>query len=163
LHIREIRVLYQDGIEWTPKEAGKIMRPSEAVSAMAQLFDSETVELSYALFLDTALHPIGYHLLSRGTLNDVAMHPREVFKAAILANAAGIVLIHNHPSGNTEPSAYDIKTTTRLRQVGELVGIEVMDHIILGANGQYRSLRELADDLRRVKRCEEKKTDETKA
>jgi DNA repair protein RadC len=143
-----MRVLYQDGIEWTPQEAGTVMRPSEVVAVMAQLFDGETVELGYALFLDTALHPIGYHLLSRGTLNDVMMHPREVFKAAILANAATIVLIHNHPSGNPEPSAYDIKTTTRLRQVGELVGIEVMDHIVLGLNGQYRSLRDVADTLR---------------
>lgn len=148
MHIREIRVLYQDGIQWEPNEAGEVLRPSEVVSVMAQLFDSETVELSYALFLDTANHPIGYHLLSRGTLNDVSMHPRELFKAAILANAAGIILIHNHPSGSIEPSAYDIKTTTRLRRVGELVGIEVVDHIILGLNGQYRSLRNLADEMR---------------
>lgn len=142
MHIREMRILYQDGIEWKPDGDGKINRAGRAVSVMAQLFDSETVEISYVLFVDTALHPVGYHLLSRGTLNDVALHPREVFKAALLANAAGLIVIHNHPSGSVEPSCYDIKTTKRLIEAGKLVGVEVMDHIIIGAAGKWLSLRD---------------------
>ena len=68
------------------------------------------------------------------------MHPREVFKPAILGNAAAIVLAHNHPSGDAAPSAEDLALTRRLCEVGELVGIRVLDHLVLGEGGTFRSL-----------------------
>ena len=79
-------------------------------------------------------------LVSRGSLNASIVHPREVFRPAILGAAASIILVHNHPSGDPEPSEEDLAITRRLVQVGELVGITVLDHVILAKNG-YTSLR----------------------
>lgn len=70
-----------------------------------------------------------------GTLNGVEVHPREVFRGAILAGACSIILAHNHPSGDCEPSADDFALTRRMKEVGELIGIPVLDHIILGDDG----------------------------
>ena len=83
---------------------------------------------------------IGCHEVSRGDLTSSAAHPREIFKAAILANAAGIILAHNHPSGDSAASDTDIETTERLKEAGDLLGIPVIDHIIIGSEG-YTSLR----------------------
>jgi DNA repair proteins len=69
------------------------------------------------------------------------IHPREVFKPAILANAAGIILLHNHPSGDPSPSQDDLLLTSRLREAGEVLGIQVVDHVILGY-ATYASLKE---------------------
>ena len=79
-------------------------------------------------------------LVSRGSLNASIVHPREVFRPAIVGSAASIVLLHNHPSGDPEPSEEDLAITRRLVQVGELVGIAVLDHVILAKTG-YVSLR----------------------
>lgn len=78
--------------------------------------------------------------ISIGSISETLVHPREVFKPAILASAASIVLIHNHPSGDPSPSPDDIKLTKRLVEVGEILGIEVLDHIIIGVNN-YVSLK----------------------
>ena len=77
-----------------------------------------------------------------GSLTAALVHPREVFKAAILSNAAALILVHNHPSGDPTPSAEDRAITERLRQVGELVGIRVLDHVVIGDEGQFVSLAE---------------------
>ena len=71
------------------------------------------------------------------------VHPREVFKTAILSNSAAIILAHNHPSGKPEPSKDDIDVTKRLVRAGEIIGIDVLDHVIIGGNDNYQSLREL--------------------
>lgn len=86
---------------------------------------------------------IGLHTASVGTLNQAVVGPREVFRAAILANAASIIVAHNHPSGDPEPSPEDITVTNRLRKVGELLDIHVLDHIIVGPYERYVSLRRL--------------------
>ncbi len=83
---------------------------------------------------------IGLHHVSTGSLTTTLVHPREVFKAAILANAAAVILVHNHPSGDPAPSAEDVALTTRLRDAGDLMGIRVLDHVVLGAHGAFRSL-----------------------
>ena len=80
-------------------------------------------------------------LCSKGILTASLVHPREVFEPAIRARAAGIVLVHNHPSGDPEPSPEDREVTTRLQAVGELVGIRVLDHVIVATSG-YVSLFE---------------------
>lgn len=77
---------------------------------------------------------LGFHVVSVGSLTASIVHPREVFKIAILGNAAALILLHNHPSGDPTPSAEDLSITTRLRQVGEVVGIKVLDHIVIGEN-----------------------------
>lgn len=84
------------------------------------------------LLLDTKFHILGINTVSIGTLDTAIVHPREVFKPAILANASAIILAHNHPSGDPTPSEDDLQLTTRLQQAGDLLGIHVLDHIILG-------------------------------
>ena len=75
---------------------------------------------------------VAAHEVSRGTLNTSMVHPREVFKPAVLHNAAAIICFHNHPSGDPEPSREDIEITERLKNAGEILGIPVYDHIIVG-------------------------------
>jgi DNA repair protein RadC len=82
---------------------------------------------------------IGFNLVAIGTLTSALVHPREVFKAAILANAAAIILVHNHPSGDPEPSAEDRALTSRLKEAGEILGIRILDHVVIG-DGRFRSL-----------------------
>lgn len=86
------------------------------------------------LHLDTKNHLISYEVVSIGTLNAALVHPREVFKGAILSNASSIILCHNHPSGIPRPSREDIDLTKRLKQAGDLLGISILDHIIIGNN-----------------------------
>lgn len=75
-------------------------------------------------------------------MNSSIVHPREVFKLAILGNSASIILFHNHPSGDTTPSKEDINITERIKEAGKIIGIELIDHIILGDENKYTSLKE---------------------
>jgi len=85
----------------------------------------------------------GLHIVSEGSLNQSIVHPRETFKAAILANAAAVILAHNHPSGDTSPSREDREITRRLQEAGELLGIKVLDHVIVATDtGNYLSFTE---------------------
>ena len=98
--------------------------------------------------LSTRKKPIGFEVISNGTLDTLLVHPREVFKSAIIANSDSIVIAHNHPSGNPSPSKADIKLTRDLIRAGQLMKIEVCDHIVLGVQNSecpkgYASLREL--------------------
>lgn len=96
---------------------------------------------------------INMNVVSMGTLNAAIISPREVFKSSILSNAASIIAVHNHPSGNVFPSKYDKYTTQRLREAGELLDIELLDHVIVGGkDGQYFSFQEenmLGNDFRK--------------
>ena len=80
-------------------------------------------------------------MVSVGSLNKAIVYPREVFKKAILSNAANVLAFHNHPSGDTEPSQQDIQLTYRLVEAGELLGIKLLDHLIIG-DGTFTSLKE---------------------
>ena len=93
-----------------------------------------------AVLLNTKNEVIGFPTISVGTLSASLVHPREVFKPAIRASAAGVVLAHNHPSGKVEPSREDREVTERLTSVAGIIGIEVLDHVILGDG--YFSMRE---------------------
>lgn len=93
------------------------------------------------LFLNTKNHIIGKETLSIGTLNASLVHPREVFRAAIRVSSASIICIHNHPSGDPTPSTEDIQITKRLAEAGSLIGIEILDHLIIG-DGIFVSLKE---------------------
>lgn len=93
------------------------------------------------IVLNTKNHVLGIDNISVGSLNASLVHPRELFKKAILRSAAGIILVHNHPSGDPQPSEEDKLVTCRMAEAGEIIGIEVLDHIIIG-DGRYISLRE---------------------
>lgn len=107
-----------------------------------------SVESMVVVMLNTRRRIMGHTLVSNGTLDTILMHAREVFRAAIVANASAIVLMHNHPSGDPQPSEADIKVTRDLIRGGQLLKIEVLDHIIMGQlvgdrTRDYSSLREL--------------------
>lgn len=101
----------------------------------------EQKEIFMVLLLDMKNQVISLHTVSVGNLNASLVHPREVFRAALANAAAGIILIHNHPSGDPSPSSEDIDVTRRLQQAGEIMGILILDHIIIGDN-KYVSLKE---------------------
>jgi DNA repair protein RadC len=82
------------------------------------------------------------HIITMGTVSMSLAHPREVFRPAILDGASAIILTHNHPSGDPSPSAEDVKITKQLISAGEIMGIKVLDHVIIGDDGKYISLRE---------------------
>lgn len=114
---------------------------------VAGLLRSEAADLDREVFMTVLLDGrnkvIGLNVVAIGSLTAALVHPREVFKAAILANAAAIILAHSHPSGDPTPSAEDLALTTRLCEAGALLGIRVLDHLVLGHDDAYRSL---ADD-----------------
>lgn len=99
----------------------------------------ETVESFWVFTLDTKNKINGAFEISRGTLNASIVHPRDVFQRAILQNSNSIMLMHNHPSGDTNPSNEDISITNRLVEGGKLLGIKVLDHIIIGGEYEYLS------------------------
>ena len=99
-------------------------------------------ECLVVLILNTRHKIKGHYFVSVGTMNSILIHPREIFRLAIIASAYAIVLMHNHPSGESSPSDADIKATRDLIRAGQLLKIEVLDHIVIG-NGNYTSLRKL--------------------
>ncbi len=118
----------------------KITSPSDVVDMAKALFP----ELSYqveerfiAIFLDTKNKYLNAEVISIGSINSSIVHPREVFKRALLYNSASIVCIHNHPSGETAPSREDNMITDRLKEIGQLIGINFLDHIIIGEDSYY--------------------------
>ena len=126
------------------RDAG--VRYSEALTTSAQvyrLFSEEAAAWDRERFLVCALDGknrlLGVETISVGTLTASLVHPREVMKALLLANAAAFVLAHNHPSGDPTPSAEDLAITQRLKQVADLFGMRLLDHVILG-HGRYCSM-----------------------
>ena len=126
----------------SPQDAGPAVRaPEDVVAQVGPGLRGRKKEVFTLLALDVRNHVIGGpREVSVGTLDMSVVHPREVFKEAISASAASVILVHNHPSGDPEPSDEDIKLTKRLVEVGELVGIAVTDHIIV-ADRRFVSLK----------------------
>jgi len=122
----------------------KIGSPEDAYRAITTITNvqEEAQEVFGIIILNTKNKIVAVHEISRGTLNNSMVHPREVFKPAVLHNAAAIICFHNHPSGDPESSIEDITVTKRLVKAGEILGIEVFDHIIVG-DGRYVSLKEM--------------------
>ncbi|SED10409.1 JAB domain-containing protein [Paenibacillus sp. GP183] len=121
----------------------KVIRsPKDVHELVEKVLDlsNEASELFGIITLNTKNVIAGMHILSKGSLNSSLVHPREVFKAAILNNAASLICFHNHPSGDCSPSPEDIQLTGRLVEVGSVIGIEVLDHVIVG--NDFCSLKE---------------------
>jgi DNA repair protein RadC len=110
-------------------------------SMMKEMLDSVAQEEFWVLCCNVKNQVVAASRVSQGTLDASLVHPRDVFSRAILANAASIVLIHNHPSGDPEPSAEDIALTRRFADAGDMLGIVVLDHVVFG-DGRYVSLAE---------------------
>lgn len=116
-----------------------IRGPEDVVAWLAPKITHALQESFWVVMLDARGRPIAREEVARGTLTACLVHPREVFAPAIRRRAASIVLVHNHPSGDVEPSDEDVALTERLTELGVLVGIPVVDHVVVGG-GRFRSL-----------------------
>lgn len=131
--VKESSILY---------ETRKIRNPYDAFKLVKNfLIDSDREKFIVAC-LDTKNQPVSIEVVSIGTVNSTMVHPREVFKTAMLTNATKIICFHNHPSGDIYPSEEDESITNRLKKSGEILGIELVDHIIVANNDTYYSLKE---------------------
>ncbi|MGM0501048.1 MAG: RadC family protein [Bacillota bacterium] len=119
----------------------QIKSPQEVAQLLIPRLGDLTQEKFEIVLLNTKNKVIGIKEISRGSLNSSIVHPREVFRIAIKRSSAAIILAHNHPSGDLTPSQEDIKLTKRLVKTGNIVGIDVLDHLII-ANKNYNSLKE---------------------
>ncbi|MDO8528619.1 MAG: DNA repair protein RadC [Nanoarchaeota archaeon] len=121
------------------KRINQSKKPIKRISCAQDVFDifhdklkDEKQENFYILMLNNKNYIIGEQLISRGILDSAIIHSREVFKPAIKNSASRIILVHNHPSGNPEPSSEDLEVTKQIVEAGELIGIKVLDHVIIG-------------------------------
>lgn len=112
--------------------------PASAANVMAEAMSQLDREFCCVVNLDTRLIPINFNVVSIGGINSAEVPVQNVFKAAILSNAASVMLLHNHPSGQVEPSRDDRLLTARLLEAGKLMGIPVVDHIIIGCGNDSR-------------------------
>jgi DNA repair protein RadC len=125
-----------------PAERPQFATPREVAAFLLPQFGSYPVERFGVLLLDTRHRLLRTRILSVGSLDASVVHPREVFREAIFAGAAAIVLFHNHPSGDPSPSRDDLSLTRRLVTAGDLIGIDVIDHVVL-ADSRYASMKEM--------------------
>ena len=109
---------------------------TDAIAVMKKELSEYDREVFCILNLKTSGEVINMNIVSQGTLNSTVVSPREVFKSSILSNAAGIIALHNHPSGNPTPSREDYETTKRLKECGDLLDIPLIDHVIVAAGGE---------------------------
>lgn len=116
--------------------------PEDVARYMFPRIGREQKEHFIVILLNTKNHIIGYKVISVGSLTASVVHPREVFEVATKNHAASMIIGHNHPSGDPSPSREDIAITRRLVQAGEIMDIKVLDHIIVGRNNRYKSLKE---------------------
>ena len=122
-----------------PEERESVRTSALAAAIFKRLLGERDREQFAALHLDAKNQLLSCEIVSTGTLSSALVHPREVFKAAILQNAAAIIVAHNHPSGDELPSKEDLVLMTRLRSAGELLGVSVIDFLIVTGNSAYWS------------------------
>lgn len=123
-----------------------IQKPQDAANFWKDIVSPEASfeadkEHLIVVLLDTKMRPTAYHVVSVGSLNEAVAHPREIMRAAVVASAHGMVLMHNHPSGDSTPSEADRRVTVRIRDAAELLQIKLLDHVVVG-DGNHYSFRE---------------------
>lgn len=136
IRLKQIRAVYETLI--IKEDVNQYLQPFTRYTSPGQVFDTfnflrcETKEYFFALHLDGKNRICCVDEVSVGSLNQSVVHPREVFKTALISSAAALILIHNHPTGDPTPSSEDISITRRLKEAGEIIGIKLLDHIIIG-------------------------------
>jgi len=130
--VKETSLLYKDRA---------IRSPEDGYNLFKQFLGELDREYFVVMCLDVKNQPTAINICHIGSLNASIVHPREVMKTAILSNSASILVLHNHPSGQPEPSPEDIEVTKRLAEAGRIIGIELIDHLIVGEN-RFVSLKE---------------------
>lgn len=137
---------YRIRMERVSEPSPRVGGPADIRDLCRSLLEDEAQEVFIAILLNTQHRVIGYTEVSRGTVDASLVHPREVFRVAILQNAAALVVAHNHPSGIPTPSREDIAVTKSLWQAGRILGIRVLDSVIVGHGGAYESLADIMED-----------------
>ena len=133
--VREVTLRYKGprrGESFNP-----ILSPQKAADFMARIFPDNVREHFLTLFLDGQKHVVAFFVTATGTASSCLVGTKELFQAAVVAGASSVIVGHNHPSGEPIPSQEDRAVTKRLAQAGELLGIPVLDHLILGTSGFY--------------------------
>lgn len=160
MRIQEYRMILVDGRNILVKEDGKNypgmnrLDNAEAIAKlMREMFEIErrAEEYVYLICMNTKCRPIGFFEISHGTCNMALVSPREILIRALLCGAANIVIVHNHPSGDSSPSKEDDNMTRRLQKAADLIGIDFLDHIIIGEESYYsysmnKSLKNESED-----------------
>ena len=124
-------------------KAGPVIKsPENVIKSIEDMIIDRDREVFIVLHLNARNTVVAIEEVSVGSVDATIVHPREVFKAALLCNASSVILVHNHPSGNTAPSEDDKNLTKKLIDGGEILGIEVLDHVIVGNEGNYLSFKD---------------------
>nr|WP_204251450.1 DNA repair protein RadC [Exiguobacterium sp. N4-1P] len=124
-----------------PLETTHITSPEDAFLVARRFIQDDDREVFLVILLNTKNRVIAVHRAHVGSINSSIIHPREIFKSAILNNATSLIVSHQHPSGDPKPSLEDIEVTERLQEVGRIIGIKLLDHIVVGAGDDYVSLK----------------------
>ena len=139
IDVVEIRMVKDHSVPYS----GRTMSSPEAIAELAREFIGEEArEMVIAIYLDVKYKATAIHTVSIGNPSSSLVHPREVFKAAILSNANSIILVHNHPSGDPSPSFEDGMITEKIQNAGKIMGVPLVDHVIIGDEGAYYSFKE---------------------
>jgi DNA repair protein RadC len=141
-NICEIEITYKSKVK--PSERQKLSSSMDAYKIFNAIFEAngkiEYKEIMYALFLNRANKVLGVSLISEGGTSGTVCDPKMIFQAALKANASSFILCHNHPSGNLQPSNVDISLTKKIKTLGEMMEIKILDHIILCPDNQFLSM-----------------------
>jgi len=135
----ELYHAYSNKIE---KEVTRAIGHPADAALILHKFRNNKQESLWSIFLDGAHNVLLVKEISKGILNRTLVHPREVFRPGILMSAMAVIVAHNHPSGNKEPSREDDELTVKIKKAGEIIGIPVLDHVIISKNGYYSYLEE---------------------
>lgn len=119
-----------------------IRSPEDGAKIASRFIGRDDREVFFVMCLNTKNNVVAFHRCHVGSLNSSIVHPREVFKSAILNNAASVIVAHQHPSGDITPSKEDINVTRRLVDAGKLLGIEVLNHLVVNNESKFTSLKE---------------------
>lgn len=138
--VRELRVTY------TPHPSGAVadravLTPAQTAAILVPMLEHQAQEVALVLLLNTKYRVLGVHEVGRGGMSGVEMSPQIIYRAALLANATNVIIAHNHPSGDPQPSPDDITTTRRIVEAGRVLGIACIDHLIVG-DRKYYSFKE---------------------
>jgi DNA repair protein RadC len=128
---------------WRPSSRATVTTPEDVVAICGPQLQGRDREHFWALALNTKNRLLRIFEVSIGSLNASIVHPRELFREAVRVSAASVVVVHNHPSGDPTPSGADIQLTRRLTKAGDVLGIEVLDHVVIADGGEHASLRDL--------------------
>ena len=128
-----LSMVQEKALSYSPE---RVTSANDVYHALAE-YSCKNQEHFILITLDGASKIIEKRVIFIGTLNQSLVHPREIFRPAILDNSAGIIISHNHPSGTLSASRADVQITQRLKEVAKLVGIELLDHVIISKNGYY--------------------------